>query len=73
VGNSPIEFADSCRKLYLDATLWASIRTAALEWLSSECSAEMFRESVQRILGEIPRRDLLLERRANRPHSPQHL
>ncbi len=43
-------FAQQCIAVYNDAGRWTSLRNAALERVSAECSPEAFEKKVEQIL-----------------------
>ena len=43
-------FAEACTRLYRDEALWTAIRNSALDRCATDCSPEMFRQSIGAIL-----------------------
>ena len=54
VAGDPENFARRCAELYEDLRLWRSIRQAALDRISEECSPERFETALDRLLEDSP-------------------
>jgi GT2 family glycosyltransferase/SAM-dependent methyltransferase len=61
--DDPEAFARACCRLYTDPQLWAEVRSAGLQRVSHEASAETFRSAIRQVLDSIPISDDVLRRR----------
>ena len=52
-GDTPVDFAKACHRLYTDANLWTTVRTNSLARLTTECSVESFNATVREMLADI--------------------
>jgi len=54
IGSDPLAFAEACARLHAHSELWAGLRERALQRARAECSPELFRRTIRRLLAAMP-------------------
>ncbi|NES79932.1 MULTISPECIES: hypothetical protein, partial [unclassified Okeania] len=49
-GDNNVDFAQQCIKLYQDSALWNKLRKNAMKRVETECSPQVFSETLKSIL-----------------------
>ena len=53
-GSGPLAFAEACARLHANSELWTGLRERALQRARAECSPELFRRTIRRLLAAMP-------------------